>query len=94
LGRYASVQDGLALVGSAPLDGAILDINLGSRNSFSVADALRERGVPFAFATGDGSLASGFDDPILLHKPFDFEAVRAVLGRLLDPPPVVGGDER
>lgn len=96
VGPARSVQDGLALVGSAPLDGAILDIKLGSQNSFLVADALRERGVPFAFATGDGSLgdASGLIDPILLHKPFDFEALRAILGRLLDPPPVAGGDER
>ena len=41
--------------------------------------------MPFAFATGDSAIdaASGFSDPILLHKPFDFEGVKAVLGKLL-----------
>jgi hypothetical protein len=41
--------------------------------------------VPFAFATGDGSIdaESGFSDPILLSKPFDFEGVKTVLGKLL-----------
>jgi len=33
-------------------DGAVLDINLGSESSFSVADALTARGIPFAFCTG------------------------------------------
>ena len=88
VGPARSVQDGLDLAGSNVLDGAILDINLGHQNSYLVADALRQRGVPFAFATGDSGpgAASGFNDPILLHKPFDFEGVKAVLGKLLTPP--------
>jgi len=88
VGPARSVQDGLALVGSDDLDGAILDINLGQQNSYLVADALRQRGVPFAFATGDSGpdAGSGFNDPILLQKPFDFEGVKAVLGKLLAPP--------
>jgi CheY-like chemotaxis protein len=85
VGPARSVQEGLDIAGSAELDGAILDVNLGSQNSYLVADALRQRGVPFAFATGDSGpgAASGFEDPILLQKPFDFEGVKAVLGRLL-----------
>jgi hypothetical protein len=41
--------------------------------------------VPFAFTSGDSSIAaeSGFADPILLSKPFDFEGVKTVLGKLL-----------
>jgi CheY-like chemotaxis protein len=90
VGPAGSVQDGLALVGSAPLDGAILDIHLGGQNSYLVADALRQRGIPFAFSTGDGALdaTSDFKDPILLHKPFDFEGVKAVLGKLLQRPAI------
>ena len=85
VGPARSLQEGLDLAESAQLDGAILDINLGGQNSFAVAVALRQRGVPFAFASGDGGLdaESGFDDPIVLAKPFDFDGVRAVLGRLL-----------
>ncbi len=43
------------------------------------------RSVPFAFATGDSgaNAAHGFGEAIVLHKPFDFEAVKAVLGKLL-----------
>ena len=41
--------------------------------------------MPYAFASGDGGLDTdaGIDSPIVLAKPFDFEGVKAVLGRLL-----------
>jgi CheY-like chemotaxis protein len=42
----------LARIDSEQFDGAVLDINLGLESSFSVADALAARGVPFAFCTG------------------------------------------
>jgi CheY-like chemotaxis protein len=85
VGPARSVQEGLDFAGSAPLDAAILDVNLGGQNSYSVADALRQRGIPFAFATGDGAIdaASGFADPILLAKPFNFKGVKDVLDKLL-----------
>ena len=35
-------------------DFAVLDVNLGDETSFSVADELQRRGVPFIFATGYG----------------------------------------
>jgi DNA-binding response OmpR family regulator len=93
VGPARSLEDGLDLAGSAPLDGAILDVNLGGQDSYAVASALQQRGVPFAFATGDSALgpASGFENPILLPKPFDFEAVKAVLGKLLSPEAMKGG---
>jgi DNA-binding response OmpR family regulator len=86
VGPARTVQDGLDLIEKGALDGAILDVNLGSNKSFLVAEALRNRGVPFAFATGDGDIgqASGFPDPLVLQKPFDFEAVKSMLEALLD----------
>ena len=85
VGPARSVQQGLDIAGSAELDGAILDVNLGGKNSYQVAETLKQRGVPFAFATGDSAIdaSSGFPDPILLSKPFDFEGVKTVLGKLL-----------
>jgi DNA-binding response OmpR family regulator len=85
VGPARSVAEGLQFAGQAPLDGAILDVNLAGQNSFSVASELQKRGIPFAFATGDSGVApeSGFENPILLAKPFNFEGVRAVLDRLL-----------
>jgi DNA-binding response OmpR family regulator len=88
VGPVRSVEDGLDLAGKAELDAAILDVNLAGQNSFSVANVLKLRGIPFAFATGDSGVdkASGFADPILLNKPFMFEDVKAVVGKLLDRP--------
>jgi CheY-like chemotaxis protein len=85
VGPARSVQQGLDIAGSAELDGAILDVNLAGKNSYLVAETLKRRGVPFAFATGDGTIdvESGFSDPIMLSKPFDFEGVKTVLGKLL-----------
>jgi DNA-binding response OmpR family regulator len=85
VGPARSVEEGLDLADDGQLDGAILDVNLAGENSYSVASALQEKGVPFAFATGDGSLDadSGFDDPLLLAKPFNFDGVKAVLDKLL-----------
>jgi DNA-binding response OmpR family regulator len=85
VGPARSVEEGLDMAGTAELDGAILDVNLGGRNCFSVANALKLRGVPFAFATGDSGIdkEAGFADPILLNKPFVFDDVKAVVGRLL-----------
>ncbi len=85
VGPAGSVKDGLELVEGIDLDGAILDVNLVNETCFLLADALRNRGVPLAFATGDGNLAdaSGFHDPIMLMKPFDFEAVKSAVEALL-----------
>jgi DNA-binding response OmpR family regulator len=82
VGPARSVEEGLDLADDGQLDGAILDVNLAGENSYSVANALQE------IATGDGSLDadSGFDDPILLAKPFNFDGVKAVLDQLLAVP--------
>ena len=88
VGPARSVEEGLHFAGQGPLDGAILDVNLAGQNCFSVASALRERGIPFAFATGDAGIApeAGFCNPILLPKPFDFNGVKAVVDKLLANP--------
>jgi DNA-binding response OmpR family regulator len=85
VGPAGTVEDGLTLAGDAPLDGAILDVNLGNDTCYSIANTLRARGVPLAFATGDGVLdaTQGFKDPILLPKPFDFDNVKTALEALL-----------
>jgi DNA-binding response OmpR family regulator len=85
VGPAVSVKDGLKLAAANELDGAILDVNLGDETCYALADALRSRGIPLAFATGDGSLGdvSDFQDPILLSKPFDFAAVETAVATLL-----------
>ena len=51
-----TVAKGLAIVAhpDPPLDGAILDVNIGGEKVYPVAEALTARGVPFIFATGYG----------------------------------------
>jgi DNA-binding response OmpR family regulator len=84
VGPARTVADGLALA-DGELDGAILDVNLAGDTCFPLADALRSRGVPVAFATGDGALdeGQGFKGAVILRKPFDFESVKSVLGKML-----------
>jgi len=89
VGPAGSVKDGLELAAASQLDGAILDVNLGGETCYVLAEALRGRGVPLAFATGDGSLGdvAGFPDPIVLSKPFDFATVEAAVAALLERSP-------
>ena len=57
LGPAASVEDATALIGNeATIDAAILDVNLRGDMVFPLADALRERGIPFAFADPGGTI--------------------------------------
>ena len=60
------------LARSEAIDFAILDVNLGGKPSFPVAEILSERGIPFAFATGYGSrgLDGKFQEVPTLAKPF------------------------
>lgn len=51
----SNVRSALQLLDEAKLDLAVLDYNLGAENSESIAEALKNRGIPFLFATGYGS---------------------------------------
>jgi DNA-binding response OmpR family regulator len=86
LGPASSVSDALNLVGELVADAAILDVSLPDGECYEVADELRRRGVPFAFATGYGAgkLAPPFAGALVLSKPFSFEAVRSAIAKLLD----------
>jgi CheY-like chemotaxis protein len=86
VGPAATVEEAIHLVEGGAPDGAILDVSLRGGDSTGCAEALRQRGIPFAFATGHGrgGLPNGFEDALLLTKPFDFDDVRQVLARFLD----------
>lgn len=86
VGPAPDFDKAMSLASTAEIDAALLDVNLGGRPIFPVADALRARGVPYAFASGYG--AAGLDDghrgaPIL-QKPFrQADLERALEGLLL-----------
>jgi DNA-binding response OmpR family regulator len=82
VGPAHTVSSALALIEDGPLDGAILDVSIGDHDCAPVAEALRHKGIPFAFATGhavDGLAA----DALSLSKPYDFAALRGVVAGLL-----------
>lgn len=84
VGPIAKVPEAMRLVEEARLDGALLDVNLGAGDSFTLADAVRAKGIPLAFITGNASctLPPRFTDLPVLGKPFEFEAMQALAERL------------
>lgn len=67
---------------------ALVDINLGSGPSFTLAALLRERGVPFVFITGydEGVIPPDFADVERLQKPVELKrVVQFVAEALLSP---------
>lgn len=85
IGPVHSVKDAFGLIGSIAIDGAILDISLGDEDCYPIADRLRERGIPIAFATGHGagSVPDRFKGALMLPKPFSFEAVSKLVDKLI-----------
>jgi CheY-like chemotaxis protein len=56
-----SIDRALALIDSQAFDAALLDVSLYGNRSYPVAEALKARGVPFIFSTGDIDLADGYE---------------------------------
>lgn len=66
------VAEGMEFARRAEIDFAILDVNVAGIQSFPIADILRQRGIPFVFATGYGSagLVDGYQKEPTLQKPY------------------------
>ena len=84
LGPAESIEAALALLDRKD-EGphlAVLDVNLSGARSYSVADALAERGVPFLFVTGyqTNSMHVAYNGYPRIEKPF---GERALLSALL-----------
>ena len=86
VGPALDLQRALPLAQGAAIDLALLDVNLGRGcQSFPVADILRERGVPFLFATGYGTagLSEAYAGCLTLRKPFEAHRLGEALDRTL-----------
>lgn len=57
VGPTAHLDAALHLAREAPIDAAVLDINIRGGNSYRVADILAERRIPFVFCSGYGDWA-------------------------------------
>lgn len=84
IGPANSIADALNLLESEPTpDAAVLDVNLGREKVYPVADALRERGVPFVFPTGydDWIVPDQYAGAPRCEKPIDVRALSRLLSR-------------
>ena len=78
--QATSNEEALAFIGAEPLAGALVDINLGEEKSWPVADALAERGIPFAFTSGGGDvIPSAHAHRKLITKPFRISDIETAL---------------
>ena len=71
-GIASRLEPALSLAREGSFDLALLDVNLAGTPSFPVAEILRDRGIPFLFATGYGinGVAEPYRDRPVLQKPF------------------------
>lgn len=82
VGPVASLEEGLAMIDSEGLSGAILDINIIGGTSAPIAEELMRRNTPFFFVTGYASPSSLPDRLRLqprLNKPVDNRALRTAV---------------
>jgi CheY-like chemotaxis protein len=84
VGPASRLDEAMQLAATSELDCAVLDVNLGGQPIFPLADLLRERGRPFAFATGygDAGLREVDRGTPVLQKPFREGDLARVLGEL------------
>jgi PAS domain S-box-containing protein len=83
LGPVGTVTQALESARTAPIDGAILDVNVAGEAVYPVADALAARGIPFIFITGyrsDG-IDARYAHVLALQKPIDTQALRHIFVR-------------
>jgi len=86
IGPLSEIADAIDLLNSgSQLDAALLDINVRNAQIFPLADALRERNVPFVFTTGYHKdwIRPEFADVPLYEKPLDLPAVVGCLAELM-----------
>lgn len=85
VGPAARVARALELLEAEPVDAALLDLNLAGEVTTPVAEELKRRGVPFAFATGYGAagLPEGFSGQAVLPKPFQEHDIHRVMEQVL-----------
>ncbi len=78
------LEDGLALATEERFDAAVLDVNLDGQRSLPIAARLREREVPYVFATGYSRSDLGLSDEVmLLDKPYTSAKLSEALQRVL-----------
>lgn len=87
VGAVASrMQQALDIARTGTFDLAIVDVNLDGQPSYPIAEVLRERRIPFVFATGYGAkgLDAQFAGTPILAKPFVMADLQKLLPAFLN----------
>jgi DNA-binding response OmpR family regulator len=86
-GPAYTLEDGKRLARDAAIDGALIDVHLGRGGlSTPIAEILKERKIPFLFASGfNDAPDKRFRDIAILTKPFSMDRLNAAVGRMLAP---------
>jgi DNA-binding response OmpR family regulator len=90
IGPACGLETGLVYAREAPIDGAVLDIDLGGHFSFPICVVLAQRGIPFCFLTGYSDLAlvpQQFRSLPLVSKPFEPKEMRDAIEMMLSGQP-------
>jgi PAS domain S-box-containing protein len=89
VGPFGAEAPAIAAARADRLSAAVVDINLGSGQSFEVARVLRTAGVPFVFLTGYDSavIPSEFEGLPMLQKPVELRRIVRAVAALTDSPP-------
>jgi len=84
-GTAQDTLEALKLVDTLDLDAAIVDIEVRDGTAYPLAKILRERRIPFAFATGwpREAIDPDFRDQMIINKPIRFETLGQTLRELL-----------
>ena len=86
IGPAQKLAAALRLAAEAPaIDAALLDVDIAGESVYPVAEALRARGVPFAFQTGHGThgeIGTLFPGAATFTKPALPEALIAHLAEI------------
>lgn len=84
VGPCATEEDARAELAEARPDAAVVDINLGPGPSFKLAEALKDRGIPFVFTTGYDAevIPAEFAGVERLEKPLQLRQIVGAVARL------------
>lgn len=77
VGPTGQVEHAISLIEKQMIDAAILDILLDGGEVFPVAESLKERNIPFVFASafGSSSIPERFRGYVLCDKPLELEKI-------------------
>lgn len=81
----SNVRTAMSLAQAGDFDFAVLDINLEGEYSYSVADALRRRNIPYIFVSGYGisGVPEDYKADIHLQKPIRLHDLQASIDTLM-----------